>query len=395
MSLLSVEAARALVLGLARAPGIEEVALDDACGRVLVRDAASRMTQPPFDAAAMDGYALRSADLPGRLQVVGESAAGRGREGRLAPGQAVRIFTGAPVPEGADRVVMQEHAVREGDFVILETTSGKDHIRRKGNDFHAGEVVPKGRRLTARDIALLAAMNLPTVTVARRPLVAVLAGGDELVRPGETPGAGQIISSNDLAIAALAREAGAKAHVLPLARDSKPSLTEAFAAATALDADLIVTIGGASVGDHDLIGQVAEGLGMTRAFHRISMRPGKPLMAGRLGNAAMLGLPGNPVSAIVTAILFMQPLIRAMQGDGAPGPALRQATLGAALPPEGDRDHYLRARLDDFGDVITACDDQDSARLRVLADADALLIRPAHDPARQAGDRMRYIPLAR
>ena len=391
MSLLPVDEARALVLALAGAAATEDVDLQDAAGRVLIRDAVSRMTQPPFHAAAMDGYAVRAADLPGTLKVVGESAAGRGWPGDLAPGQAIRIFTGAPVPAGANQVVMQEDARRGGDRVTIETTLDKPHIRLAGNDFSAGETLPAGRPLTARDIALLAAMNVPRVTVARRPRVAVLAGGDELVRPGETPAEGQIISSNDLAIAALAREAGASARILPLARDTESSLRAAFA--DAADADLIVTIGGASVGDHDLIGKVAADLGMDRAFHRIAIRPGKPLMAGRLGSSVILGLPGTPVSAVVTAVLFMQPLIRAMQGDAAPGPRVLIGTLGADLPPEGDRQHYLRARLD--GDALTAFADQDSARLRVLAEADALMIRPAGDPARRAGEQIGYIPLSR
>lgn len=395
MSLLSVDQALDLVLGLARPPCPEDVDIQDALGRVLLLDAVSAITQPPFDAAAMDGYALRSADLPGPLRVIGEAAAGRAWTGTLGAGEALRIFTGAPVPEGADRVVMQEDMARDGDRVTLTGRVGRTHIRPRGSDFAQGETLPAGRRLSAADLALLAAMNVPRVTVARHPRVAVLAGGDELVRPGEIPGPGQIISSNDIAVAALARAAGAEAHVLPLARDTKDSLLAAFG--DAQGADLIVTIGGASVGDHDLIGGVAEGLGMKRAFHRIAMRPGKPLMAGRLEEAAMLGLPGNPVSAIVTAVLFMQPLIRRMQGQAAAAVPVRHGILGRSLPPEGDRQHYLRARLaeDERGTVVQPFEDQDSARLKLMAEADALLIRPAGDPAREIGARVCYIPLSR
>lgn len=395
MSLLSVEQALDLVLGLAHPPCPEDVDIQDALGRVLMLDAVSSITQPPFDAAAMDGYAVRNADLPGPLRVVGEAAAGRAWAGTLGAGEALRIFTGAPVPRGADRVVMQEDTARDGDRVSVTGKVGRTHIRPRGSDFAEGEALPAGRRLSAPDLALLAAMNVPRVTVARAPRVAVLAGGDELVRPGEVPGPGQIISSNDIAVAALARAAGAEAHVLPLARDTEESLRAAFDEARG--ADLIVTIGGASVGDHDLIGRVAAGLGMDRAFHRIAMRPGKPLMAGRLEGAAMLGLPGNPVSAIVTAVLFMQPLIRRMQGQADVAPPLRRGVLGRSLPPEGDRQHYLRARLaeDARGTVVEPFEDQDSARLKLMAQADALLIRPAGDPAREIGAQVCYIPLSR
>lgn len=395
MSLLSVDEALALVLSLATPPQGEVVALADALGRVLMGDAVSRMTQPPFDAAAMDGYALRAADLPGPLDIVGEAAAGRPWGGMLAADQAVRIFTGAPVPAGADLVVMQEEAARDGDRLRVEARPGNPHIRKRGNDFAEGDRVPAGRRLGAADLALLAAMNVPRVTVARRPVVAVLAGGDELVPPGAQPAAGQIISSNDIAVAALARAAGAEVRILPLARDTEASLRARFAQAQ--DADLVVTIGGASVGDHDLIGKVAQDLGMARAFHRIAMRPGKPLMAGRLGHSAVLGLPGNPVSAIVTAVLFMQPLLRRMQGDAAAVPPVCHGVLGVDLPPEGSRQHYLRASLAQtaHGPEITPFADQDSARLTVMAAADALLIRPPGDPARRKGDSVSYLPLPR
>lgn len=393
MSLLTVEDALALVLGLAPAPQAEDVDLSDAGGRVLLSDAVARITQPPFDSAAMDGYALRAADLPGPLPVVGEAAAGRALGASLAPGTAARIFTGAPVPEGADLVVMQEHARREGDRVTIASPPGHDNIRRRGSDFAEGDRLAAGRRLSAADIGLLAAMNVPRVTVGRAPVVAVLAGGDELVRPGEAPGPGQIVSSNDLAIAALVAAAGGVPRILPLARDSEASLRAGFAAAEG--SDLLVTIGGASVGDHDLIGRVAADLGMDRAFHRIAMRPGKPLMAGRLGEMALLGLPGNPVSAIVTAIMFLQPLVRRMQGDATPAPPLRHARLGHALGPEGDRQHYLRATLSDGpdGGIVTPFPDQDSARLSLMAKAQALLVRAPGDPAREAGAPVAYIPL--
>ncbi|MFO1140024.1 MAG: gephyrin-like molybdotransferase Glp [Paracoccus sp. (in: a-proteobacteria)] len=390
--MISVDEARTLVLGLAAAPQTEDIPLVDALGRALAVPVVARLTQPPFNASAMDGYALRSADLPGPLPIVGAAAAGVPYTGPTPPGTAIRIFTGAPVPAGYDRVVMQEITSRDGDMLSVADAGNNLNIRPQGNDFKKGsEFFPK-RALRPSDLGLIAAMNVARVTVARRPRVAILAGGDELVRPGTEPGPGQIISSNDIAIAAMARVVGADPFILPLARDTENSLRDRFAEAEG--ADLIVTIGGASVGDHDLIARVAEGLGMQRAFYRLAMRPGKPLMAGRLGRAAMLGLPGNPVSAIVCAKLFMQPLIRAMQGLP-PGPDLAQAVLARDLPPEGDRQHYHRARLlpGDTLPLIDPFSDQDSARLLLLAEADALLVRPAHDPARNAGEQVTFLAL--
>ncbi|WP_323716948.1 molybdopterin molybdotransferase MoeA [Paracoccus aminovorans] len=389
--MISVDEARALVLALANPPEPEEIPLHQALGRAMAAPALARLTQPPFDASAMDGYALRSADLPGPLTVIGTAAAGVPYEGETPPGSTIRIFTGAPVPAGYDRVVIQEIVTREGDRITVDGAGSNLNIRAKGNDFSQGSVFYPPRPLRPADLALLAAMNVPRIAVARRPRVAVLAGGDELVPPGSQPAPGQIVSSNDIAIAALAREAGAEPLVLPLARDTEASLRERFAQAEGCD--LIVTIGGASVGDHDLIAKVSADLGMQRSFYKLAMRPGKPLMAGRMGKAAMLGLPGNPVSAMVCAKLFMQPLIRAMQGLP-PGPQLARAVLARDLPPEGDRQHYLRARLAP-GEGLPRIDpftDQDSARLWVLAEADALLMRPAHDPARRAGETVEFLP---
>ncbi|MFD1880375.1 gephyrin-like molybdotransferase Glp [Paracoccus pacificus] len=394
--MISVAEALARVLSLAPPPQAEEVPLDQAAGRVLARDVAARLTQPPFDSASMDGYAIRAADLGrGPLRVVGEAAAGRGWTGTAGAGEAVRIFTGAPVPDGFDRVVMQEQVSRDGDLITVhDDASQKSNIRPQGIDFAAGHAVTAGTFLTARHIGLLAAMNIDRVPVARRPRVAILAGGDELVPPGTPPGPGQIISSNDLAIAALVAEAGGLPQRLPIARDTSESLRESLAAAEG--SDLIVTIGGASVGDHDLVAPVAAALGMRQEFYKIRMRPGKPLMAGRLAKAAMIGLPGNPVSAMVCAMIFMQPLIRAMQGLRRDDEPLR-ARLATELPPEGDRQHYLRARLAPGPDLplIRPADDQDSSLQSVLAASDALLIRPAGDPARKPGEIVEFIPLGR
>lgn len=392
--MISVDDALARVLALAGPPKAEIVPLDQAAGRALLEPAIAQLTQPPFDSAAMDGYALRSADLDGPLRVIGESAAGHPWGGDAAPGSAIRIFTGAPVPSGYDRVVMQEHTRWDGDALTVTERTDATHIRARGGDFATGDALQPGRRLNAADIGLLAAMNVPRITVARRPDVTILAGGDELVRPGETPRDGQIVSSNDLAIAAQVAEAGGAPRILPIARDTELSLRANFAAAAG--ADLIVTIGGASVGDHDLVGKVAADLGMERSFYKIAMRPGKPLMAGSIGGCAMLGLPGNPVSAMVCGMLFMQPLIRRMQGLDA-GIVLRAARLACDIPAEGGRQHYLRAALEDGPDlpVIRPFTDQDSARLSLMSQADALLMRPADDPARKAGEVVRFLPLPR
>lgn len=395
--MIDVADALARVLALAPAPSGEDIDLSDALGRVLLEPAVSRMTQPPFDAAAMDGYALRGAELrdgnpSGPLRVVGEAAAGRGWPGKAAPGTAVRIFTGASVPPGYDRVVMQEHVTRDGDAITVQPEATGPHIRPRGSDFSQGDVVQAGRRIGPADLGLLAAMNVPRLTVARAPTVAIVAGGDELVRPGTPPGEGQIISSNDLTVAALATQAGAEARIMPLARDTEDSLRAVLS--DAAGADVIVTIGGASVGDHDLIGRVAAGMGVDQSFYKVRMRPGKPLMAGRLGGSVLLGLPGNPVSATVCAILFLQPLIRRMQGAWA-GHALRHGTLGRDLPTEGERAHYLRAIVEHGpeGTVVTPFADQDSARLTLMANAQALLVRPPGDPARRKGERVAFIPL--
>lgn len=392
--MISVEEALARTLALAGEPQPEEVPLDDALGRVLLQAARARLTQPPFDASAMDGYAIRAADLPGPFRVAGEAAAGRAWNGTAEPGTAIRIFTGAPVPPGYDRVVIQEATVREGDDLTVTDAGKGSNIRPRGLDFADGDRLEPGRRLTPADLGLLAAMNVPRVTVARRPAVAILAGGDELVPPGTVPAEGQIISSNDVALAALVAEAGGMPRRLPIARDTEESLRASLAAAAGCD--LIVSIGGASVGDHDLIGGVTQDLGMERAFWRIAMRPGKPLVAGRLGNSAFLGLPGNPVSAIVCGMVFMQPLLRRMQGLAA-DPAPIRARLARDLPPEGPRQHYQRARISPGEDLplIDPWRDQDSARLRLLADSDALLVRPAGDPERKAGEIVTALPLPR
>ncbi|GGO52087.1 molybdopterin molybdotransferase [Roseovarius pacificus] len=370
----------------------EEVPLIRAAGRVLAADAVARRDQPPFAASAMDGYAVDgSAVRPGaQFTVIGEAAAGHGFEGRVGTGQAVRIFTGAPVPDGADRIVIQEDVTREGERITLGDDLGDNtHLRPAGADFRTGDRITAPRILGPADIALLASMNVAHVRVTRKPQVALISTGDELVMPGEEPGPDQIIASNTFGLKAMLDGMGAEARILPIARDTRASLEAAFDLARG--ADLVVTIGGASVGDHDLVGDVTESLGMQRAFYKVRMRPGKPLMAGRMGGAAMIGLPGNPVSAIVCGHVFLAPAIRAMLGLGAESAPRLSARLAHDLPRGGPREHYMRADVRDG--TIAPAERQDSALLSVLAGANALMIRPADDAPRKAGDVIDYLPL--
>ncbi len=393
--MISVAEALARLLALAPAPDQQEIPLSRASGRALAAPVTARLTQPPFAASAMDGYAIREADhRPGaRLQVIGEAGAGHGFAGQVGTGQAARIFTGAPVPAGAERVVLQEDVTRDGNQITLgESLEESIHIRPLGQDFKVGDQIAAPRRLRPADLALIAAMNVPKVTVARCPTVAILSTGDELVQPGEAPRADQIIASNHLAIAALCRAAGARPHLLPIARDTAEALQQSFDLAGR--ADVIVTIGGASVGDHDHVRTVAQDVGFKEEFWRIAMRPGKPLLAGRRGRQILLGLPGNPVSAIVTAHLFLLPLLFRLQGLPG-GHDLRPARLAHDLPANGLRAHYMRARLLPGPDLplIAPFDRQDSALLTILTEADALLVRPVDDGPRAAGERVDYLPL--
>jgi molybdopterin molybdotransferase len=390
--MIAVEEALARVFDLVTPLGTEEIALKDGAGRVLRGAVRAARDQPPFAASAMDGYAIRGAAQKGmQFQVIGSAGAGHGFDGAVAEGQALRIFTGAPVPEGASRVVMQEDVTREGDVITITGAPGSaTHIRPRGGDFRAGDQISAPRRLRATELALLAAMGCPRLSVSARPDVAIIATGDELVMPGETPRADQIIASNVFALKAMAEAEGAQARILPIAADDAASLRAVFDLAQG--ADLIVTVGGASVGDHDLVGPVSEALGATRAFYKVALRPGKPLMAGRMGDAVLLGLPGNPVSSIVCGHLFMRPALRAMQGLGALPLPSQLAELTCDLPANGPRTHYMRATLGP-GPTITPLPDQDSALLSVLCNADALLIHPAGDGARRAGEQMRYIAL--
>ncbi len=390
--MITVDEALQKVFALADRMPVETVPLAEAAGRVLAAPVVATRDQPPFAASAMDGYAIRDADaIPGgTLELIGEAAAGHGFAGTLGPGQTVRIFTGAPVPAGADRVVIQEDVTRSSDTITLAgNLDTARHVRPAGADFTAGATVAAPRRLRPADLALIAAMNVAEVPVARRPRVALIATGNELVMPGETPSDDQIVASNTFGLKAMIEAAGAEARILPIARDDAASLTTAFRLAEG--ADLIVTIGGASVGDHDLVAPVAAELGLERAFYKIAMRPGKPLMAGRMAGASMIGLPGNPVSSMVCARIFILPLLDAMLGLGARPVPRKRGPLAVDLGPNGPRDHYMRARLTPDG--LAPFERQDSSLLSVLTAADCLVVRSAGDAARKTGEPVDYIPL--
>ncbi|KAB2912125.1 MAG: molybdopterin molybdotransferase MoeA [Hyphomicrobiaceae bacterium] len=396
---LTVDQALERILENVEPTGCDSLAIEAARGRTLAEPLAARVTQPPFDASAMDGYAVRTADvahLPATLVVVGEAAAGHPFDGSIAPGEAVRIFTGAPLPHGADAVVIQENATRDGSKVVVqEGAIDAGHIRPRGFDFREGDVLlSAGRRLGPREVALAAAMGHGKVTVRRRPRVAILSTGDELVPPGSRPGPGQIIASNHLGVAGLAELAGAEVQMLGIARDTRADLDAHFVRAEG--ADVIVTIGGASVGDHDLVGPVLEARGMTMAFWKIAMRPGKPLMFGRLGRARVLGLPGNPVSSLVCTRVFLTPLVAALLGRPAKGERMQQARSAVPLEPNGPRQHYMRATLElgpDGTTLVTPVRSQDSSLLAPLARADCLLVRPINGPALPAGSLVPILPL--
>lgn len=392
--MISVAEALERLFALVRPVGTETVPLARAGGRVLAADAVARRTQPPFAASAMDGYAVRAVEAAAgaTLSVVGEAAAGRRHTGVLPAGTAVRIFTGAPVPEGADAILIQEDARREGERItVVEPPAPGTHIRAAGSDFAEGDRLKAPRRLAPRDVALLAAMNLPDVTVSRRPLVALIATGDELVEPGELPGPDQIVTSNNFGLAAMLAAIGAEPLLCPIARDRRDSLLAALEPAR--DADFIVTVGGASVGDHDLVASVFGNAGLTLDFYKIAMRPGKPLMAGRLGEAVMLGLPGNPVSAMVCGEVFLVPAVEAAMGLPALPRTTRPARLAHGLPNNGPREHYMRAAVDRGEGSVTVFDNQDSSLLATLARANALIVRPPNAPELGPGTDVRYIPL--
>ncbi len=384
--MISVGEALSRIFELATPLGTEPAPLRVASGRVLAKPLFAARSQPPFRSSVMDGYAV--AGNAERFSVVGESVAGRGFEGAIGPGDAVRIFTGAPVPENAARVIIQENVTLVGDSIhVVENADLETYVREVGTDFAAGFRIDAPRRMSPADIALAAAMNVPEIVVARRPQVALIMTGDELVMPGESPRPDQIIASNAFGLAAIVESEGGVARILPICADTAPSLEIALDLAG--DADVIVTIGGASVGDHDLVANAAHRMGFERTFHKVAIRPGKPMMAGRLDGTPMVGLPGNPVSSMVCGHVFLRPMLRAMQGLQARPLERCMAQLSVPVGANGPREHYMRARLD-HGHIAPA-ERQDSSLLTILSGTNALIVLPPEASALDAGDPVSFV----
>ena len=402
-ALLSVADALARVLDGVEPLPLEDAPLTQADGRVLAGDVAARRTQPPADLSAMDGYAVRSADVasvPVTLKVTGEVAAGHPFDGQVGAGEAARIFTGGVVPPGADTIVIQENTQRDGGRVVVNRPEKPGrHIRVAGLDFKKGQVLlPRGKRLTDRDLMLAAAMSHPAVPVHRRPRIAVLGTGDELKAPGSELGPGEIVYSNGFALMALARAEAAEVIDLGFVPDNVDATVAAIRKARASSADILLTTGGASVGDYDLVQRGLKAEGLELAFWRVALRPGRPMMNGRLGSMAVLGLPGNPVSAYVCSFLFLVPLIRKLAGRTDLQAASESAVLGRDLPENDERADYLRATLErraDGGLVATPISVQDSSMMAALAKADCLVVREAFEPATKAGSRCAILRLTR
>lgn len=388
--MLTVNEALARILALMQPVGTETIPLQEAAGRVLAADAIANRTQPPFAASAMDGYAVIAADLKtgAKLTVIGEAAAGKRFTGSLCSGQAVRIFTGAPVPEGADHILIQEDTERtENTITLKENRDQTPYIRPAGGDFVAGATLSAPKRLTSSDIALLAAMNVPQITVRKRPIIGLIPTGNELVMPGDTPGPDQIISSNNFGLKAMLEACGGTARLLPIASDTAQSLAQVFDLAR--DCDLTITLGGASVGDHDLVQGTAESQGMDLAFYKVAMRPGKPLMAGMLNGQPLIGLPGNPVSSMVCGHIFIRPALDALLGLPANALPRKTAELTKTLPQNGPREHYMRAIAQNG--QVEAFARQDSSLLSVLQSSNALIVRDPKAPALEPGATVKII----
>lgn len=398
MALMPVEEALSRILDGVRPLGPEIVALKDAAGRVLAKPLKALRNQPPFDSSAMDGYAVHAADvaeMPARLTLIGTSAAGHRFTGRLATGQCVRIFTGAPMPRGADAVVIQENTEAAGQAItVLQPVRVQQNVRLSGLDFRRGDqLLPAGLRLNARDIGLAAAANAGTLAVRRRPVVAILATGDELVLPGAKPGPDQIVSSNSHALAAMAAHFGAEVVNLGIVADTLKATERAIARAA--QADVLLTTGGASVGDHDYVQEALKNSGVKIGFWKIAMRPGKPFMYGRRKGQHVLGLPGNPVSALVCARLFLKPLLDGLLGLPV-SDDLAEARLGSPMKENDTRQDYVRATLSvapDGARIVTPYAKQDSSMQRTFREAHALIVRPPHAPAASVGDVVKILRL--
>ena len=391
--MISVTEALEKLFLIAKVTPVETVELKKCLGRVLAKPLESSRSNPPFPSSAMDGYAIHKANLKSgaEFKVIGESAAGHSYPKKINKNEAVRIFTGSRVPDGANLVLMQEDVEADKKFIIVkENFDKKSNIRLEGSDFSKGYKVKTPLILGAKEISLLAAMNFAHLSVRKKPTVAIISTGDELVFPGESPKPDQIIASNAYGIAALCKECGAEPRILPIAQDSLKSIE--YIIGLAQDADLIITIGGASVGKYDLINEATNNFGVDKSFHKVAMRPGKPLMAGKINETALVGLPGNPVSALVCGYVFIRPLIQAMLGLEKKSTPRLIAPCSISLPKNGPREHYMRAVLLPNG-YLEPVENQDSARLALLCDSDALLIRAAHAEAIPAKTQCEYIKI--
>ena len=390
--MISLDEAQARLLALGGFLPVESVDVRDAVGRWAAADIVAKRTQPTRDLSAMDGYAVANSDVPGPWQVIGESAAGNPFRGLIRSGQAVRIFTGAALPAGTNCIIIQEDIIRSEDIISINPSLAireHQHVRVAGSDFQVGQIiVPSGSHLTPARIALAIMGGHGTILVRRRARVAIISTGDELVPPGADAGDDRLPSSNAVMLAAMLRDLPCDVHDMGIIPDDLGQLT---ATITAADRDIIVTSGGASVGDHDLVRPALLAAGATIDFWKIAMRPGKPLMAGNLGNCICLGLPGNPVSAYVTALLFLKPLIRSISGADEPLPSRKTGILRGTLPATGPRTDHVRATIS--GTFVEPTGPNDSAALVGLANADALIVRPANSPVSQDGDEIDYIEL--
>ena len=398
MALLSVAEALARVTQGLEPLEPERVKLEQARGRVLAEDIAAHLTQPPFDAAAMDGYAVRAADVAGStatLRLIGDALAGRGFDGEVKQGEGVRIFTGAPVPKGADTVVIQENTEVAPGVVTVKDAAPRRHIRPRGQDFTKGEVLLRaGTRLGPRELMLAAAMNHAELPVRRKPKVAILATGDEVVPPGTALDRDQIVSSVPVGLAALIEAQGGEPMSLGIAQDTAESIVTL--ASTGSAADILVTVGGASIGERDLVSAALRSEGMELDFWKIAMRPGKPLLYGRLGNQRVLGVPGNPVAALICGLVFLVPMLHRLLGLREHGREPQEAVLGQALEANGPREHYMRATSTwrSGGErLVIPLAAQDSALMADFARADCLIVRPPDAPALAEGERVMIIPL--
>jgi molybdopterin molybdotransferase len=398
MALLSVAEALARVTAGLEPLEAELVPLEQARGRVLALDLAARLTHPPFDASAMDGYAARGEDLvalPAKLRVIGAAVAGKGFGGEVRPGEAVRIFTGAPLPRGADTIVIQEDTDFAHGSVTVKAAPADSYIRPRGQDFAEGEVLlRKGMTLGPRELMLAAAMNHAALPLRRRPKVAILSTGDEVVPPGSDPGPDQIVASVAYGLSALIAGAGGEPMSLGIAQDSVESIVTLAGAGSA--ADILLTIGGASVGERDLVSAALRSAGLELDFWKVAMRPGKPLLYGRMGNQRVLGLPGNPVSALVTALIFVLPMLDRLLGIEQAGRGLEEAVLGDDLEANGPREFYLRA-VSEWGPDgerrVLPLAPQDSSLMANFARADCLIVLAPNAPALRRGERVKILPL--